>query len=120
MTVVASAATWGDWVNPMNNKAMTTVEGKPPISPPTLLPNLSALTVVRVTQRLPTIKPRRSLSQNEVSIDIMIFGSTPKTGNQHGGMLAILGIGITKLLQQLSFFEIRTNNDIHRQADIEG
>src|SRR4030042_322643 len=68
MTVVAWEATCEVWVYPIKNNVITTVEGSPPINPPTLLPNLSALSVVRVTHRLPARKLRLSLNQKEASI----------------------------------------------------
>jgi hypothetical protein len=52
----------------MKSSAITTVEGKPLIKPPTLLPKRSALSVVRVTQRLPTRKLRLIFNQKEASM----------------------------------------------------
>ncbi len=70
MIVVVAAATWGDWVIPMKSRAITTVDGRPPIKPPIFGPNLSALRVVKVTHKLPVMKLTPSLSQNVASMQI--------------------------------------------------
>jgi hypothetical protein len=68
ITVVASDATSGVWVIPINNNEIKAVEGKPPMRPPILLPYLSAIIVLKVIQALPTKKLSVSLYQKKYSI----------------------------------------------------
>ena len=58
MTVVASTAAPGDWVQPMKKREIRAVEGRPVMRPPIFVPCLSASRVAVVTQAPPTRKER--------------------------------------------------------------
>ncbi len=62
-TVVASTATFGDWLIAMKKKEKADVDGRPPRTPPRTLPFFSAIIVIAVTQRLPTAKDKARCSR---------------------------------------------------------
>ncbi len=51
--LVASAATWGDWLRPMNRKEKPEIDGRPPIVPPNLVPRKLAVAVAKLTHAPP-------------------------------------------------------------------
>jgi hypothetical protein len=66
--VVASTATFVDWVQAIKKREMRMVDGKPATRPPIFVPYFSARTVPKVTQRPPTIKERNSFTIKMLSI----------------------------------------------------
>ncbi len=62
--LVASAASRGDWLRPMNRKEKVEIEGKPPRVPPNLVPRKLAAAVARLIHAPPMSAariPRRRL-----------------------------------------------------------
>jgi hypothetical protein len=66
--VVACTANFGSWVHARKNMLKTIVEGKPPINPPILEPNLSAKILAKSTHKPPIKKDRANFNEKILSI----------------------------------------------------